>query len=581
MKNLLTTTSVILFLAIILLVVSCREKDTNDETSSSLNLDTPPWNFSPTTVTPANNSLIKDTTPIIIQFAETMDRSTLFLDGDMVTESDGGVWSDATADTLVISPNNYWSIGRDKKLDVYVANSEGYYPGLDLQYHIYRPLFPFNNSVIAEDQPIVVNFGRSMSTEALDMELGGDMLLDMTTQNYSWSSVNLPDDTLTFTPSGNWTEGYGKTLSIQIENNTLPELPTLNYWVSYSTFPTGPDKYEDDNNYFTAATFNLDEAPQIHTIWPMLDVDWVKVDLPSGTYEFSVDKLSVDGDSTIELYNSDGVTQTVLPNDNWPNSTVHSSRIEATLNGIYYLKISATNKEVFRYTLDIRTFTDSDDDGYSDHYDCGVASSNIYAYATEIAGDTIDQNCDGVDQLNDASSDQFEPDLANYNANTLIKSTGQISELIYRKDEIRLNQRTIYDDYETDYFKIMLEGQSKYRIGFLINNIVSGSPLITVYDETSELFGQNDVSFEFKNEGISDKLFFVMVQNAVTDATPGYYLLYAKSYGTDMDGDGFYSQELDTPDKFDCNDNDKEINPGAVETDGDSIDSNCDGYDNN
>ena len=41
----------------------------------------------------------------------------------------------------------------------------------------------------------------------------------------------------------------------------------------------------------------------------------------------------------------------------------------------------------------------------------------------------------------------------------------------------------------------------------------------------------------------------------------------------DNDGDGY------TPDDGDCNDNDSTVNPGATETAGDGIDSNCDGED--
>ncbi len=42
---------------------------------------------------------------------------------------------------------------------------------------------------------------------------------------------------------------------------------------------------------------------------------------------------------------------------------------------------------------------------------------------------------------------------------------------------------------------------------------------------------------------------------------------------TDNDGDGYYLEEDD------CNDENPEINPGATETPGDGVDSNCDGND--
>jgi len=46
----------------------------------------------------------------------------------------------------------------------------------------------------------------------------------------------------------------------------------------------------------------------------------------------------------------------------------------------------------------------------------------------------------------------------------------------------------------------------------------------------------------------------------------------------DQDGDGFFANDPD-PSKIDCNDNDASIYPGAPETFGDGIDSDCDGFD--
>lgn len=55
-----------------------------------------------------------------------------------------------------------------------------------------------------------------------------------------------------------------------------------------------------------------------------------------------------------------------------------------------------------------------------------------------------------------------------------------------------------------------------------------------------------------------------------SDAVALYGVADSSAY-VDADGDGY------TPDEGDCDDDNPDVNPGATETTGDAVDSNCDG----
>jgi outer membrane protein assembly factor BamB len=81
----------------------------------------PPDTTPPTaTIEPAIGSEITPSNQIIINFNESMNPASLALGGNMVAESDGGVWSSRNNkdDTLTISPKTQWNVGSQRMLTI-------------------------------------------------------------------------------------------------------------------------------------------------------------------------------------------------------------------------------------------------------------------------------------------------------------------------------------------------------------------------------------------------------------------------------------------------------------------------------
>jgi hypothetical protein len=82
---------------------------------------------------------IATTTPIAIEFTETIDTASLRVGGSMASESDGGAWSTKVNanDTLTIRPKTQWSLGSGKTLTVECSDLEGYQtPTIDVTYGV-------------------------------------------------------------------------------------------------------------------------------------------------------------------------------------------------------------------------------------------------------------------------------------------------------------------------------------------------------------------------------------------------------------------------------------------------------------
>lgn len=78
-------------------------------------------------------------TPVVVGFSETIDTSTVELSGTLLSESDGGVWSQTfeVDDTLTVSPVGTWSVAGTKTLTVRAKDTQTYeLEPLDLEYRV-------------------------------------------------------------------------------------------------------------------------------------------------------------------------------------------------------------------------------------------------------------------------------------------------------------------------------------------------------------------------------------------------------------------------------------------------------------
>ena len=180
---------------------------------------------------PGSGSVISNSQQIVITFNESMNTGTLNLGGSMASEDDGRVWSTTTNinDTLTISPTTTWTAGnRTLTIDAddLVGNS---LTTLNLSYTVDTTLptassSPTNGSTLIESTQLVITFSESMNTGTLN--LGGSMASE--DDGGVWSTTTNNNDTLTISPTTTWSEGSGKTLTVDADDLVGNPLTTLN-----------------------------------------------------------------------------------------------------------------------------------------------------------------------------------------------------------------------------------------------------------------------------------------------------------------------------------------------------------------
>ena len=243
------------------------------------------------------------------------------------------------------------------------------------------------------------------------------------------------------------------------------------------------------------------------------------------------------------------------------------------IRAYYYGELTPSNPTFTLKLWSTESIVDSDNDGYSDDYDCVDDDDTIYPGATEIPDNGIDEDCDGadlqtwyLDSDGDGFGDSSNSILANTQPTDYVSNNTDCDD----SDEDEFPGQTWYEDVDADGYG---SGATQTACERPINYYLASELTATSGDCNDTVGAINPAATEVC-DGVDN--------NCVGGIDEGVQT----TYYADTDGDGYGDssdsiQACSAPADYvenndDCDDTNEDINPGIIEI-CNGLDDNCDG----
>ena len=227
-------------------------------------------------VSPESGAIIGGEAPIVITFDGSMRTSLMVLQGDLIEESDGGVWSETTVpkDTLTISPLTAWTAGEARGLTIDGEDLAGnVLETLTLSYTVdtTSPVGSVSPApgTIRSDAAIVITFDEAMDPTSETVALDADIFTSTGTVSWGDSGAGPVNDQLTISaPDSGWANDTD-TGTIQVTADDLAgntsDTGVLTYTVDTpatvsANYPSDSDTIDEDSQIVFVFSESMDAA---------------------------------------------------------------------------------------------------------------------------------------------------------------------------------------------------------------------------------------------------------------------------------------------------------------------------------